>query len=83
MADEKWPRNDEGKLIDPPTLPEYEQKINAAAAAADEKALALHHEQYHEAREQYVRDLEGSDATDTDDDDSDTPQGPTFGDDNE
>jgi hypothetical protein len=45
-------RADNGGLIDPPVIPEYERRINAAANAADADELEAVHREYDEAREE-------------------------------
>lgn len=51
-------RDGEGNLLNPPVLPEYEQRITAAQNAGDDGELARLHDEYHDAREEYVRDVE-------------------------
>lgn len=45
-------RDDDGNLIDPPTLPEYEQRLNAATLAADTDEIQSVQEEYAKAREE-------------------------------
>lgn len=59
-------RDDEGNLVNPPTLPEFEQRITAAQNAADQDELERVQAEYHDAREQYVKDREDREDEDGD-----------------
>ena len=48
-------RDDQGNLIDPPVLPEYEQRINLAAASGDTLLLADVQKEYNDARVKEAR----------------------------
>lgn len=45
----------DGSLIDPPVLPEWEQRMAAAQASADPDRIADTQEQYDDARREYVQ----------------------------
>jgi hypothetical protein len=45
-------RDNDGNLTDPPIIPEYEQRIAAAAAAVDIELINDLTAEYHEAREE-------------------------------
>ena len=47
--------DDDGNLIDPPTLPEHERRVEAAKASADPDRIADAQEQYDDARMEYAR----------------------------
>jgi hypothetical protein len=50
-------RDDEGNLIDPPTIPSYERELQEASATGDNDAVAAVQERYNEGREDHVRAL--------------------------
>lgn len=64
MADQKWDRDDDGNIIDPPTLPDHEAKLQAASVSADNEAIAQAQEDYDKAREDYVARAEARQSQD-------------------
>lgn len=48
-------RDGEGNLIDPPVIPEYEARLAAAHAAADQELIGDITDEYHQARETLAR----------------------------
>lgn len=48
-------RDDDGSLIDPPSLPSYERELQEASATGDNDAVADVQERYTDAREDHVR----------------------------
>jgi subtilisin family serine protease len=50
-------RDDEGNLIDPPTIPSYERELQEASATGDNDAVAAVQDRYNEGREDHVRAL--------------------------
>jgi hypothetical protein len=47
-------RDDEGNLIDPPTIQSHERELQEAAASGDNDAVAAAQERYTQAREDHV-----------------------------
>lgn len=48
-------RDEDGSLIDPPSLPSYERELQEASATGDNDAVADVQERYTDAREDHVR----------------------------
>jgi hypothetical protein len=49
-------RDSDGNLIDPPVIPEYEQRLTAAANASDQVLIDEVNADYHKARVKLARD---------------------------
>ena len=74
-------RDEDGNLVNPPVIPEYEQKIAAAQSAADQSLLDQVQQEYHDAREDLARESEDRQQDDDDDGDDDPTTVPAPGDD--
>lgn len=54
-GDDDENRDEDGSLIDPPSLPSYERELQEASATGDNDTVADVQERYTEAREDHVR----------------------------
>lgn len=55
-----YTRNDDGQVIDPPVLPDFEARLAAAHNAADQDAINALQEDYDKARQDRIKSDEAA-----------------------
>lgn len=58
METKTWERTEDGQIIDPPIIREYERRIEDAKSAGDTEMVAFHTKEYTDERDRVVAALE-------------------------
>lgn len=62
----EFQRNENGDVINPPVIPEFEQRLNAAQATGDQVQINAIQDEYHKAREDEIQRIESQQPETTD-----------------